>query len=187
MTKVWCRSNSDEGYTQSRIVSDEWFESDVEPFSSMKGRFSELTVEITSNHPPGDYFQPGSMFVISGRLKSVFEKFSVDAEYFPVRVIDNDSEYTDDSYFFCNILTCVDGIDRTRGKYTFWQENGFEDHVDEIEELVIDEEKVAGHSLFCLAKGGEYIVCVCDELADQVLRLGFTGVSIIPPTKWRAC
>src|SRR5262249_31160525 len=108
MTKIWCQSANE--HTQARIVSEEWFESgfSVFDFKPARGQFSDLTLKITSARLPADFFEPGTMFVVSGRLKSVLEEFNVHAEFFPLRIIYRGREYTERTFYFCNILDCVE-------------------------------------------------------------------------------
>ena len=185
MTKIWCQSANE--HTQARIVSEEWFESgfSVFDFKPARGQFSDLTLKITSARLPADFFEPGTMFVVSGRLKSVLEEFNVHAEFFPLRIIYRGREYTERTFYFCNILDCVECLDLARGKYTFWKKPGFTDRVDKIRKLVIDEKKAAGHDLFRIAKGGEYIVCVSDRVASRIAEQQLTGVRLIEPKDWR--
>jgi hypothetical protein len=177
----------DEEYTNARIVSEEWFDAGISVFDCMpvRGRFPDTALEITSSHAPSDFFEPGTIFTVSDRLKSLLEEFNVHAEFFPIRVIYEGKEYTERTFYFCNILDCIDGFDLARGDYTFWENPGFIDRVDKIKNLAIDEAKAAGHDLFRLTKGGEYIVCASDRVANRIVERQLTGLRMVKPEDWR--
>jgi hypothetical protein len=187
MTKIWCESLDEREYTEARIVSEGWFDYalSLPPGKPAPGPFPDTTLEILSDHPPPDFFQRGTLFTVSDRLKSVLEEFRVPAEYFPLRIVYGTEEYTERTFYFCNIVDCLECFDLARGKYTFWKKPGFTDRVDKIRKLAIDEEKAAGHDLFRIAKGGEYIVCVSDRVASKIVDRHLTGVRFIEPEDWR--
>jgi hypothetical protein len=187
MTRVWCQSLDEKEYTEARIASEEWFDYalSIPQGKPAPGRFPDTTLEIRTAPPPADFFQPGTMFTVSDRLKSVLEAFDVQAEFFSLRVLYRGREYTKRSFYFCNILDHVDCLDLAGGKYTFWKKPGFTDRVDKIRKLAIDEGKAAGHDLFRIANGGEYIVCVSDRAASRIVESQFTGVRLIEPQDWR--
>lgn len=143
-----------------------------------------MTLEVYSEHPPDDYFEPGTVFTVSDPLKRALEKFEVRAEFFPIRVVYEGRDSTDRAFFFCNILDRVDCLDLKRGDYTFWTRPGFTDRVDAIEQLALDECKAAGHDLFRIGTGAEYVVCVSDRVADCIVAERYTGVRLIEPSDW---
>jgi hypothetical protein len=152
---------------------------------TMAGRIPKMRLEILSNNPPADYFDVGTLFVASEHLKAVLDEFKVHAEFLPLHIIYDGKEYTERNFYFCNILDCVECLDFTRGKYTFWKKPGFTDEVDKIKNLAIDEKKASGHNLFRIAKGAEYIVCASDRLAGRIEDLKFTGMRFVEPKDWR--
>jgi hypothetical protein len=184
MTKIWCRLA--EEYTRAQIVSEGWFAYDFSVFDCEPApeRFPDVTLDIRSGYPPADFFEPGTVFTVSDRLRSVLEEFKAKAEFFPVRITYRGREYTERSFYFCNILDCVECLDLARGKYTFWK-TGPTDRVDKIRKLAIDEKKAAGHDLFRIAKGGEYLVCVSEGVASRIAERRLTGVRLIEPKEWR--
>lgn len=186
MAKVWCRSGAEEEYTQARILSEQWFESDFSVFDFKPAPWASLdmTLEVYSEHPPADYFEPGTVFTVSDRLKATLDEFEVRAQFFPVRVVYDGRDYTERAFFFCNLLDRVECLDLNRGEYTFWKKPGFTDHVDAIKRLAIDESKAAGHDLFRIAKGAEYIVGVSDRVASRIDQQRHTGVRLVEPSDW---
>jgi hypothetical protein len=187
MTKIWSHVVEEEEYTEARIVRLEEFESDFSVFHCMPvpGKFPNTTLELIWGYPPADFFEPGTVFTVSDRLKSVLEEFHVRAEFFPLRVIHRGGEYTERAFYFCNILDCVECLDLERGEYTFETKPGFADHVSKIRKLAIDETKAARHDLFRIAKGGECIVCTSDRVASRIVERQLTGMKLVAPEDWR--
>jgi hypothetical protein len=187
MSKIWCRSAAEEEYTEARIVSEQWFGTDFSVFNCEPApwRSLDMTLELLWDYPPADFFEAGTVFTVSDRLKHVLDQFDVRAEYFPLRVARRGQEYMERAFYFCNILDLVDCFDLKRGKYTFETKPGFTDHVHQIRRLAIDGAKAAGHDLFRIAKGGEYIVCVTDMLASRIQDGRFTGMRLVKPRDWR--
>ena len=180
MAKVWCQAAAEEENTQAQILSEQWFKSDFSVFAFEAAPWTSLdmTLEVYSEYPPADYFEPGTVFTVSDRLKAMLEEFKVRAEFFPVRVAYEGRDYTERAFFFCNILDCVECLDLNRGEYTFWKKPGFTDRVDAIKRLALDESKVAGHDLFRIGKGAEYIVGVSDRLGSRIAQQRYTGVRL---------
>lgn len=182
MTMIWCSALDDDEYTNADFDTEKWFASGISwvDCQPVQGTFPDITLEISVPHPPRDYFHAGSMFIVSNRLKSVLEEFEVRAEFFPVRILYEEQEYQKQAYYYCNILDCVDCFDRTRGEYTFWPSG----HVKGINKLAIDEDTAAGHDLFRIANGGEYIVCTSDRVAAAIIEQKCRGVVLKKPEDW---
>lgn len=187
MTKI-LQTGWDEEHTKAENLSmDDLDEADIWPMDTeaFADRWPMVSLKVTTKHTPNDYFQVGSIDVVSDRMKAVMETFGVDVEFLPLRVFYRGKEYTKQSYFFCHILDQVDCFGYERGQYSFHNRPEFKDRIDEIDKLAIDEEKAAGHHLFRLDKGAEYIICVSDELAKRILDSEATGARFIAPENWR--
>jgi hypothetical protein len=189
MTKIWLQSPDSDQYTETlNLDLKDHAEAylGVKPCGAMTGIFfSNTRLEILSDHPPTDFFEPGAMFTVSDRLKVELEGFGVHAEFFPLRIICDGRDYTERAFYFCNILDCVECFDFDRGKCTFWKKPGFTDRIKKIKKLAIDEKKAEGHDLFRVAKGGEYIVCTSDRVAARIEELKLTGMRFIEPKDWQ--
>jgi hypothetical protein len=189
MTKIWVRSDDPDEYTEAQNLDIKAYAHaylEVKPCGSLAGRFPPNTrLELLTDHAPPDFFEVGTLFVVSERLRAVLSEYKVHAEFFPLRVIHEGAEYTERRFYFCNVLNCLECFDLARGKYTFWKKPGFTDHVKAIKKLAIDEAKASGHDLFRIAKGGEYIVCASDRVASRVVERRLTGVRFIEPRDWR--
>lgn len=187
MTRIWSHFVDEEEYTEARFVSEGWLASGISIFDCkpVQGQFPDVALELRWQYPPADFFQPGTLFTVSDRLKSTLEEFSVLAEFFPIRVFQQGKEYTDRNYYFCNILACVDCLDLKCGEYTFETKPGWTGTVRTIQKLAIDEDKVTAHDLSRIAKGGEGIVCTSDRLANRIAAQQLTGMRLVPPEDWR--
>lgn len=184
MSKVLIADLSD-GYTEADNLSIDdsafWLLMRCVPLSTV---FPATTVAIRSKGLPRDYFEVGSMIVVSQRLKQTLESFKVNAEFFKIDIHTAGDVVVSDDYYCCNILDCVDCFDYSRGKCGFHTKPGYSDRIDGIQQLAIDETVAASHLLFRIAKGAEYIVCVNDQLADSLAKRGFTGCKCIFPQEW---
>ena len=185
MTKIWCATLVEKEYTRAQI-SEEWFDSGIDNCvcKPVEEPFPDVTLEIASKYVPADFFQPGTVFTVSDRLKAVLEEFDVRAEFFPLRILYKGKEFTRRTFYYCHIFDCVDCFDFKRGKYTFETNPGFTHLVSDIHELAIDEKKAAGHDLFRIAKGGEWIKCVSDRVASRIAEERFTGMRLLNPEDW---
>lgn len=187
MSKVLCESLDEDDYTDAEIESEGWFSTDLSgtPGERWPGPFPECTLRIRTPRPPADFFQPGTLLTVSDRLKAVLEEFDARAEFFRVGVRYRGRKYTARTFYYCHILDYVDCFDHDRGEYTYFDKTGFTDRVDSIRRLAIDEGEASGHDLFRIAKGGEYIVCVSDRVAERIAAEKLTGVRLIEPAEWR--
>jgi hypothetical protein len=152
--------------------------------ASLIGRFPNATIAIKSDSPPTDYFEVGSMIVVSQRLKQTLDSFRAKVEFFKLNIQTDSGDCVADEYYCCNILDCVDCIDYNRSKLAFNSKPGFNDRIDEIQQLVIDETVADSHMMFRIANGAEYIVAVNDRLADSLTQGGFSGCKCISPEEW---
>lgn len=187
MVAVWCRSAREEEFTEARLVGGDLYGSSYSVFSCTPAPvpFPLLTLELLWEYPPADFFEVGTLFVVSGRLRDALLEFDVPAEFFPVRVTRSGGVLVAGAYSICNILRLVACFDLIRGNYTFEEHPALGHHVQKIHRLAIDDALAAGHDLFRIADGGAYIVCVSDRLADRITKGGFTGVRLISPETWR--
>lgn len=190
MTKIWKQAwESEEEYTHALLLNKAAVGTymDVNSCKSMVGRFPNTRLKILSGHPPTDYFDVGGMFIVSEPLKSVLDEFHVHVEFFLLQIKYQGKKYTKHSFYFCNILDCVDAFDLKQGEYTFWQSSGFTDHIEKIKKLEIDENKALPYHLFRMAKCSPDIVCASDALAMRIVESHFTGMRFIEPEKWTFC
>jgi hypothetical protein len=55
--------------------------------------FPPTTLVIETDAQPADYICAGPIFVVSERLRAVFDEFGVPAEYFKLNVLHHNDEY----------------------------------------------------------------------------------------------
>ena len=190
MTKIWREAWDSEVYTRALLHetgNPPGAYMDVNSCKPMKGRFPKTQLQILSEHPPTDFFVVGGMFIISKALKIVLEEFTVHAEFFPLLIEYQDKQYTERRFYFCNILDEVEAFDFEKGDYTFWESEGFTDHIHKIRKLVINEQAASAYHLFRMAKCSPDIVCVSDRLAERITESGFTGMKFVAPEEWSFC
>lgn len=186
MSKV-LTADLDRNYTQA-VIQDMELHLDVylemmgcEPLAA---RFPVTTVAIQADGQPDDYFESGSMIIVSGQLKAQLIEMDAHAEFIQLRIVMDGAEYTGQEFYFCHILDCVDCFNYEYGVCTFHKKPGFTTRIDTIERLAIDEVKAAPHAIFRLANGAEHIVCVSDAVGARLLRSGLRGMKIIAPEDW---
>lgn len=146
---------------------------------SLLGRLPELRLEILSQFPPADYFSAGPLFIVSARLKRLFEENGAVAEYFPVTIIRAATSVREHSFFFANLLERIDCLDMVRSVYTIDGE-----FVDKITEMVICDEKVGRSPVFRLANVYDVVVVVSQTLRDALVTARITGVVFQEPKDW---
>lgn len=190
VTKIWVQAKGAEERTEARFLNnpDEHLDVYIGVIGpeSLMGRFPSTSIEIvSSDHPLADYFEFATMFIISDRLKSVFDEFNVGCEYFQLHVMRDGVELVERKYYFAHILEFIDAFDLENGKYTFWKSPEFADHIKTIKKLRIDESKAHNHDLFRLNKCSPVIFCVSDRLANRIEELKLTGMRFVEPKKWR--
>ena len=61
----------------------------------------------------------------------------------------------------------------------------YENWISDVQKLVIDESKAAGHHLFKVSWVSHFIICVSQEFQDRAQKIGITGVNFIDPDKWK--
>lgn len=186
MTRV-LTADLDRNYTRAVIQN---MELHLDVYLEMLGcepladRFPVTTVAIQNDGQPDDYFESGSMIIVSYSLKAQLIEMGAHAEFFRLRIVMDGLEHTDKEFYFCHILDCVDCFDYEHSDYTLQRKPGFTTRIDSIERLAIDEAKAASHAIFRLANGAEHIVCVSDVVGARLLSSGLRGMKIIAPEDW---
>lgn len=140
----------------------------------------KIDIDLIGKYQPADYFHVGSLFIVSRKLKNIFEEKKVLAEYFLINLYKENSEYLEEEYFFVNLLKKIDCINKIDSKYS--EEDGF---IDEIYKLVIDEDKAKNEVLFRVDKTFNNIILVHDSLSDVIKKSGCTGVNFIKVDDWK--
>lgn len=182
MTKIWCDDFDDDTYTDAKIE-------DVRSFIGIPlasgrplgDRFPKGTrVRIRSSGPPADFFMAGPMFVISEKMKTVFEQFHAKVEYFTLEARGVPQTALDSAYYFANLIEVVDCFDWERAEFT--EEGGF---ATDIERLVFKASAIGDQPLFRVARTISSVVATSDALAALAQERGCSGVIFCDPSQWR--
>jgi hypothetical protein len=152
--------------------------------------FPPSALEITTGGEPTDFFYAGPMFIVSGEMCQLLEKFEVNAEFFPLTTLQKGRPYDRKEFYFANILDAVECFDFEKSEYTMTEYGA-----DQIENLVLDDKKAAGYHLFRVGQipakrrnpkaVRDIIRCASDELATAIMRANLTGVAFVTPEHWR--
>lgn len=178
---VWkADSDNERAYTRAQIVNVKAL-SGVKLVSgkSLIGQLPGIELEIISDYEPADYFSAGPLFIVSDRLRTVFEAVNAAVEYHPVTLLNQPGLRNGPEYFFANLLEKVDCFDFEKSVYSL--DGPF---IDKIEKLAIDESKAVGKELFRLANSYDDITLVSQDLADSVTSAGLTGAKFVAPGDW---
>jgi hypothetical protein len=122
--------------------------------------------------------------VCSARVKDFLEAEKVaHLEFLPVTILNHKGRKERAPYFVVNTLGTVDCIDL---KKTRWKQHLISpSDIDEVENLTLDESRIdPSRALFRLAKYSVPVVFRAD-LADKILRAGFTGIRFMDPHEFR--
>ncbi len=190
MTKIWVSTDRDAEFTEAQIMNlEEFIERDIKLMSCepLAGRFPSTTIQIQSDHPPDDYFNTGGMFVVSEQLKSLLERFNVNAEFFHLSVNYEGAAYLTTKFYFANLLDERECFDFELGECTFHDKPGFTSRIDIIRKLAIYDERVRDLHLLRMANCSDDIVIASDALAESVVGIDATGVRLIAPEVWVEC
>lgn len=147
---------------------------------SLRGRFpGDMVLDIRSRPRPEDFFRAGLAFIVSARMRELFDRFGVEAEYYPLRVRYRRREEPALRYWFANLTCEAECLDWERSAYTL--EQGF---AVTILRLVMHPLGGLEPPLFYVARTIGSIVCASDRLAEAVTEAGYTGVRMPAPEQW---
>jgi hypothetical protein len=136
-------------------------------------KFPKTTLEIQEEELP-DWFSSGQFYVISGRLRDVFEAAHVHGEFLPLTIIGENKDIFLGKYFLFNALDVLDVIDEKQSRIWRDPKNAL---IRRIERLSLkDVDKLP--PLFAL-DSAEFILCAQSSLKDAVLNSGILGLQFI--------
>lgn len=142
---------------------------------SLAGKFPALTLLLEEGYEaPGmsDYFNAGSLTVVSEKLRTAFERAQAEFEYFPVVVFYED-DLTEISYFVANPVKRIHAVDHLNSIGKFDQ-YGF---CSSLRKLVLDESTFEGTNLAVVH--GISRIGVQEEVARIVEAAGCTGLVFV--------
>jgi hypothetical protein len=191
MIRIWKQdTTSDETYTESRILNKD-IAAKISPYISKCQSISEakivseISIEITSEFPPNDFFICFMLRIVSEGVKQLIESSNVkNVDFFPVQIFYDQNEYLDKRYFFMHILSEIDCFDKERSEYTIFQAlDGIPETIKRIQKLYLLPVDTSVSKLFRVRDVGYFILCVDDQLAQQILDAGFTGMQFRDPSE----
>lgn len=139
----------------------------------LSNKLPRTVFRIDDDRPPVDYFKSGGKQVISPRAKNLFDRFDVNAEYFPVQMNFPRSNLGSQDYFIMNPLCVLDCVDEEQSIIRRSKPNGV---VSRIDKLVLKHAELEP-DLFLL-KRYTYITCITAGLADGLRSMGATNVRL---------
>jgi hypothetical protein len=178
--KVWCWDDREDRTDASLLEVQRLRGVPLSSGRSVRGRFpDDIALEVRSRPDPDDFFRAGPAFVVSARLRDLFDRFGVAAEYHPLQVRHRRKAAPQHQYWFANLTCEADCLDWDRSAYTL--EQGF---AVTIRRLVLRPLGGPEPPLFYIARTIGAIVCASDRLAEAVVGAGYTGVRLVAPEQW---
>jgi hypothetical protein len=191
MVKVWgSDTTSDETYTEAKLL-DRSLAARISPYISKCQSLldteivSTISIEITSDFPPNDFFVCFRLHIVSEGIKQLIEASKVtQVEFFPVRVFVDGKEYVEKRYFFMHVLGKVVCFDKQASEYkTRPAADGVTMLIRLIRKLCLLPVDTSTHKLFRVAEVSSFILCIDDGIAQQIMDAGFTGMRFLDPSE----
>lgn len=179
--KIWCQNYNNATYTDAAMQDVTRFRG-MRFFNGNRLRDSfptDATVQVRTKRKPTDYFEAGMFSIISEKLRLILERFDVEAEYFPVRLVHRRGNSLDGSWWCFNPLLVRDWFDWSKSQYV--DEQNF---ATEIRVLVATENVLTGLPLAVSARTIPRLVAVSDALVEEIIDQGCTGVVFREPHEW---
>jgi len=140
----------------------------------------QLTYQIDLRHSsPDNYFENAGFRLYSERLIRLMESFGVRAEYFPVSIIDRQSNVkTNPNYFvFHSLEGVLPAMDEVKSGWTGDRDSG-------IHSLVLDYYKFPHRPLFLCDK--IYLPLMRDDLKQAIIEQSITGFEFLNPARYKS-
>ncbi|MFV1982044.1 MAG: Imm43 family immunity protein [Thiohalomonadales bacterium] len=174
MYRAWQEDTSPGTLTDVYFPHDDWvkvIEYDFIDSASLCTPFPCLTFKSNNFHAPADYFECGSMHIVSEHFVELMIEFKVSAEYHLVRMFHQNME-TRKQYFLMHILQSIDCVDRELSNIDI----DSMDYIDDFKTLIFNEDKLTNFTLVRVGKMHSDIVLVRNDLAEAILQRGLTGI-----------
>jgi hypothetical protein len=144
-----------------------------------------ISVKITSEYPPADFFICFSLHIVSQAIKELIQSFeNVKVEFFPMEVFVSGEKYVHKNYFFMHIIDEVNCFDSIKSEYKSHQvKSTGATIIDSIHKLVLKPVNTKEHRLFRVSEVGFFILCVDAVIASQIADAGLTGVVFLEPSE----
>lgn len=179
--KIWCVDYRDSVYTDAAMLDVTQFRG-LRYFDGIRlnDRFpKDATLEVRTKRPLTDFFRAGVFWIVSAKLRSILDAHSVEAEYFPVRLLDSKGGMLTGSWWCLNPLLALDWFDWSQSKYVAEQT-----FASDITLVVARQEVLDGVPLALAQRTIPDLVAVSDGLATAIINNGCTGVVFREPHEW---
>jgi hypothetical protein len=130
-----------------------------------------------------DYMVCGVAYIVSKRLKDLFEEFKVKAEFFPVEIyFINEQRFIGDYYYF-HLLAEEDCFDFENSEYEVDEDD---DSVESIERLELAFKSALSNDIFFIAEIDYRIICLTKTVCEAIVKNKITGIRLAEPSelKW---
>lgn len=119
--------------------------------------------------------------VVSEKLKKVLDDLGVTAQYFPASIAEKRSAQPRQGYYVMNIIGLVDCIDFAASDLEVEEEDGEVVDIEEVSTMVLKEESFGDIYRMHMF---ERVIVLEGRIADNLQRLGVSGMKLIKPEKW---
>lgn len=143
--------------------------------------FPRLEFVLTTSQEPAGILGVGPFWLVSQAVRDFLQGFRIQIDYHDVDLVLTNGRPVAERYFLANVRVKVDCTDYARTKATL-----FEDMLDEIALLVVDEERCSGWDLFKLDNSSDDPIICSAELVAGYREAGFVGVQFVPVDQWRS-
>jgi hypothetical protein len=178
--KIWCLDYRDRVFTDAAMQDVRRY-SGLDLFSGAIGQFpTNSIIKLKSKRTPTDFFRAGEFWIVSLKLKGILDSRDVEAEYFPVSVINKAGEAVSGAWYCFNPTLILDWFDRSKSKFV--AEHGFATH---IEAIALNLTALGEVPLAVAAKTLPELVGVRDDVAESIVANGCTGVVFRDSQDWQ--
>lgn len=148
--------------------------------ASFGNTFPRLELQLDQEGEAADFFESGPLLIISDKMKDILNGLGCAVELNDVDLIDVDGIPSKMAYYVVNILDSVECLDYEHSVYEM-----DEDYIDQIDTLVIDEEKAGNTHLLRLKNSYDNIILASEELMKLCRGARVTGVQFVSPKDWK--
>jgi hypothetical protein len=137
--------------------------------------FPQPVIRLCRAKPPVDFFQVGSMTIISSALRKECERAGVDAEYFEIELQKRRGGIQDGKFYFVHLLCEVDCFDFEQSDYDTY-ESGL---INKVRTIVLRHEAIEREPVFTMKNAYLGFWLASDEFAAQIESAELRGLIFI--------
>jgi hypothetical protein len=144
--------------------------------NSSKTRLTEYVFSINSSTIPVDFFEYGTLIVVSKKIADIFKRYEdIKAGFSPVKIIFNGTEYMDQKFYVMQVFESIKCINYEQSNITYVSEEI--KTIIYLSKLVTYPVDTNEHKLFLIDKIG--FLCVDSLIGDELVRHNYTGFKLI--------